>query len=402
VLIKKLDSEDNMALQEESSEQPESGWLSRYSQERRDLSASVEDALAMSPEQQWDEEDDEVGSWRQLKQKGSLIPPRLSLQSKQILTVHSGGFAEAAAAMQSEVAGVTGKTAKSTENTSRVNLWTRFARRVTTSLAALGANTYPEAFPIVPVSLHEEPQFLSWQHEISLLPPPISQDEVYGEGAEITLPSVRAIDATEGKFFAYPPSAGISRPAAEPATPGTRKQRVGHMTKIRLQTPPVATMAEPGEQQTIDTPMPEGMWIGGGMVAAPPKNGTPDIAITDLPEQISGTTSDYLPAIEMPVPGKAAARASLPVEEAAKSSTHNVGLMAIFGGGTIESGQSDITVADAHITSTCVVHVMLTANPGPVVVQYVSLQPDTGFTIHLTAPASVRTAFNYVILRGES
>jgi hypothetical protein len=326
----------------------------------------------------------------------------LSLQSKQIPTVHSGGFVESVAEMQPEVVSTFGEISKSTVNTPRVNLWTRVARRITTSLVALGSTTYPEAFPVLPVSLREEPQFLSWQHEISLLPPPISQDEVYAENTHITSPSVQTFDASAGGFSEYLSSPGASRQTVEPVAPGTRRQRLaGHMTKIRLQTPSISATSESTEQQTIDTPMPENAWIGSDMIYATPKNATPDMAMVDLPGKVSGTTSDHLPAIEMPVQGEEMMRVHLPMVEESQRDAHNVGLMAFFGSGTIESGQSDITVADSHTTSMCVVNVTLTSNPGPVVVQYISLQPHAGFTMHLTAPAAASTAFNYVILRGE-
>ncbi|HZR39057.1 MAG TPA: hypothetical protein VFB12_03000 [Ktedonobacteraceae bacterium] len=74
---------------------------------------------------------------------------------------------------------------------------------------------------------------------------------------------------------------------------------------------------------------------------------------------------------------------------------------ALSGSGIIESGQGDVIVSNPHVTSSSVVLVTLTANPGPVVVQYVSLQPQKGFTIHLTAPAAAKTPFNYIILLGE-
>lgn len=395
-----------MALQEEPSEQPLRGWFSRYSRERHDLSASVEDALAVSSEQQWDEEDDEVGLWSRSKQNGSLIPPRLSLQSKQLPMVGSGGFVEAAAEMQPEVS-ASGKTPESIASTPQVprdNLWTRVARRITTSLVALGSTSYPEAFPVLPVSLREEPQFLSWQHEISLLPPPISQDGVdHTDSPQFTSSSVQNFAALAG-FPAYPPSTEVSRPTVEPVTPAERRPRPGgHMTKIRLQTPPVSQTSMPTEQHAVETPMPEDVWMGGDMLSAIPKEASSDMAaMIDLPEQVTGTTSDHLPAIEIPMQQREeVVRAPLPVVEEAQHAAHNVGLIAFFGSGTIESGQSDISVADAHTTSTCVVNVMLTANPGPVVVQYISLQPHAGFTIHLTAPATASTAFNYVILRGE-
>jgi hypothetical protein len=42
--------------------------------------------------------------------------------------------------------------------------------------------------------------------------------------------------------------------------------------------------------------------------------------------------------------------------------------------------------------------VVLTGHPGPVVVQYVSLDPGRGFTVHLSAPVEHTTPFNYAML----
>lgn len=67
------------------------------------------------------------------------------------------------------------------------------------------------------------------------------------------------------------------------------------------------------------------------------------------------------------------------------------------GSGVIEQGQGDVTVADASISERSVVMVMLAGDPGPVVVQYVLLHPQIGFTVYLSAPAAASTPFNYVI-----
>lgn len=69
----------------------------------------------------------------------------------------------------------------------------------------------------------------------------------------------------------------------------------------------------------------------------------------------------------------------------------------LSGRGVLKPGQKDATIANPHISERSVVTVMLTDNPGPVVVQYVSLYPRRGFTFHLSAPAAAQTAFNYVI-----
>jgi hypothetical protein len=71
---------------------------------------------------------------------------------------------------------------------------------------------------------------------------------------------------------------------------------------------------------------------------------------------------------------------------------------AIAGSGQFERGQCDIAIAHPHVTPSSVVVVLLTGNPGPVVVQYVSLDPGRGFTVHLSAPVERTTPFNYALL----
>ena len=68
------------------------------------------------------------------------------------------------------------------------------------------------------------------------------------------------------------------------------------------------------------------------------------------------------------------------------------------GNGVFESGQSEVGVTNTRVTEQSVVVVMLSGDPGPVVVQYVSLQPRYGFTVHLSAPTVNVTPFNYAIL----
>jgi hypothetical protein len=70
----------------------------------------------------------------------------------------------------------------------------------------------------------------------------------------------------------------------------------------------------------------------------------------------------------------------------------------LSGVGTFEQGQCDLAVANTHVTASSVVVVVLTGDPGPVVVHYFSLQPGVGFTVHLSAPAKNATPFNYTLL----
>lgn len=66
------------------------------------------------------------------------------------------------------------------------------------------------------------------------------------------------------------------------------------------------------------------------------------------------------------------------------------------GSGMIEQGQEEVTVSCAQVSERSVVTVMLAGNPGPVVVQYITLHPDVGFTFHLSAPVIASTPFNYL------
>jgi len=73
----------------------------------------------------------------------------------------------------------------------------------------------------------------------------------------------------------------------------------------------------------------------------------------------------------------------------------------LSGSSIVESGQSEVAVANTGVKSASVVMAMLAGDPGPVVVQYITLRPQDGFTVHLSAPALAKTPFNYVILAGE-
>ena len=73
----------------------------------------------------------------------------------------------------------------------------------------------------------------------------------------------------------------------------------------------------------------------------------------------------------------------------------------LFGSGVFKRGECDVVIDNPHITRSSVIIVMLTSDPGPVVVHYVSLHPRVGFTAHLSAPAEREASFNYVILLEE-
>ena len=73
----------------------------------------------------------------------------------------------------------------------------------------------------------------------------------------------------------------------------------------------------------------------------------------------------------------------------------------LSGSGQFLRGQAELTIQNSHVSASSVVMVNLLGNPGPVVVQYYTLLPDYGFKVHLSAPVTTDTFFNYVILLGE-
>jgi hypothetical protein len=85
----------------------------------------------------------------------------------------------------------------------------------------------------------------------------------------------------------------------------------------------------------------------------------------------------------------------------AKGKTGRVAAESLAGYGFIKQGQRDVMIANTHISSSSVVIVTLVEDPGPVVVKFISLHPQIGFTLHLSDSASAEARFNYVILMGE-
>ena len=73
----------------------------------------------------------------------------------------------------------------------------------------------------------------------------------------------------------------------------------------------------------------------------------------------------------------------------------------LAGSGILKQGQQDLMVTNTHISSSSVVIVTLVEDPGPVVVKYISLHPQIGFTLHFSDSVEAVARFNYVILMGE-
>jgi len=70
----------------------------------------------------------------------------------------------------------------------------------------------------------------------------------------------------------------------------------------------------------------------------------------------------------------------------------------LAGNDVLKQGQREVAVNNARISPSSVVIVTLVEDPGPVVVKYITLRPQTGFTVHFSAPAEAEARFNYMIL----
>jgi hypothetical protein len=184
----------------------------------------------------------------------------------------------------------------------------------------------------------------------SVIPPRLSLQSRQLPALRLAIPGIVEGTAVPTPVKVEPASRLLHSAEAAPSEKASR--RLSHTTKVRLQVAPKSSVAS--------TPCQES-----------------DI----LPEP---TTSLDLSAV------KVTARD----QESHESSA------ILSGNGVIESGQSEIGVTNDRITEQSVVVVMLSGDPGPVVVQYVSLQPRYGFTVHLSAAAVNGTSFNYAILNG--
>lgn len=145
--------------------------------------------------------------------------------------------------------------------------------------------------------------------------------------------------------------------------------------------------------------------------APPSKKDAPRVGVRSEKQRLAGHTTkvrlEAAPKLEV---GQAPARFEKPA--AALEATTNPSILALgkagertetaaphmlAGSGVFERTQREVAVAHTHITGASVVVVMLAGDPGPVVVQYISLQPRVGFTVHLSAPTEKKAPFNYAI-----
>ncbi|GAC1397309.1 MAG: hypothetical protein NVS4B12_03970 [Ktedonobacteraceae bacterium] len=343
-------------------------WQDRIARERLNISESVEETLAdASSQEEWSNEEQKYVRVDRSTASTELVPPRLSLQSKVLPSVRPVSFVQSATAEIAAQQGATlakGKRQKS-QNT---NILTRFAQRFTSSLAAFGAVMQPEV-PAWSPSAHEYNE----SQERYLVPAPPTYVVAPIEVTQASPATViDAIPAT--------PSVSSSQPVKS-------KQRLaGHTAKVRLQNAPTSkvTSRQP-EREAIEQSRESREPIREPLVV----NVRLREKVQDAP--ISEHTVVKTPREEVQTPAH--------TTRAKKSTTDgSMRYASFFGTGSFESEQGEVMVKNTRTTASSVVHVTLTSHPGPTLLQYVSLRPEVGFTLHLTAPAAAKTTFNYVLL----
>lgn len=206
---------------------------------------------------------------------------------------------------------------------------------------------------------------------------------------------------------------------------GNRQRLAGHTGRVRLEAPPVLETPSPMARQMIsETPSP----MGRQTISETPNPMTRQ-TISETPREILDIaallSSPGAPAkTEMDIhPTQPARKEVQPLQLLARNALNKTGVGTqkhpavsrmfkgniraathdpLYGSGEFDCGQRDAIIKHPAIRASSVVIVMLTSNPGPVVVQYVSLLPHESFTVHLTAPATMHAQFNYMIFSGES
>ena len=377
-----------MALYEDRDTQAKQYWQSRLSRERLNISESVEETLAdVASQEQWSEEEQKHIPLDRSASSTDLVPPRLSLQSKVLPSVQPMGFVQSVTA---EIAAqqATAKEAEGRQKPRNTNILSRFAQRFTSSLAAFGSAMQPDVPTWSPTVKEQEEAFPQERH-LATLPSP--QGLAQRENVQMPIPTVvDAIPAT--------PS------TSSPQTIKSKQRLAGHTGKVRLQTASSPNATPPREELAMNTPTSQTVsqlkepdvyaWRENREALREPL--TVNVRLREKVQQApSASATETSLRKELQVEHKSSV-------EKKDVSTSRTSCTTFFGTGAFEGGQSEVMVRNTHTTASSVIHTTLTSNPGPTLVQYISLHPEVGFTLHLTAPVATKTTFNYVLLLDAS
>ena len=393
-------------------------WRKRIAKGRIDLSASVEETLEdPSVEQEiWLDEYDEVDGMNVIEahvEKASarppIIPPRLSLQTKPMTVV-----AEPANGPPSSL------DSQSTSHSGQhSSVFARLAQRLTSSLAAI---TAPFQVPEPELSPDRVPP----------MPVPVNTLQRRDGGIQtVTTVRVERSETTTTTIIGTSPvpySAPSGMPSSQAQIPQGKQRPAGYPTKVHLQAAPRGTSLHPPVNANASPTYPahentEPLALRRSLPSPRSAPTTVELSTAQPSKSLNdaaGMQADEKPAMTAEAISEMTTSGSVPTVHAPEKKTEEAGQIvqaghtaetvlatstalpgATFGSGSFEAGQGDVAIINQRIAGTNVVNVMLSSDPGPVVVQYVSLQPGTGFTIHLSAPAKMKTNFNYVVFQGE-
>jgi hypothetical protein len=346
-----------MTLREDRNEQNKQVWRTHLEQERLDLSASVEAALIDDGvlSQHWQDEFAEEDDPQRATSRTGIVAPRFSLQSTTLPAVPLERFGT----VTTDVHVV----ASSRENEERgqrsSGMLARLARRFTTTFTGINPSVkleIPQQQGMVSDtgrSITQDTEAYQSMPDHRQLSAPVDYSD---------MPLVRVIDTSPS----FAPT--VETPPSQPQPKEHHSLR--RNGKIRLQ-----TTEQPAVSKSLQTSTVEGQKTGEVLLA------------TDVKDTLSHRQI-------LPILPQQREEQSTPSSTMVSSAIHT----SPSGSGAFESEQSEVMVANTCITASSVVLVTLTTNPGPVVVQYISLQHEVGFTIHLTAPVAAHTTFNYFIV----
>ncbi|WP_338251334.1 hypothetical protein [Dictyobacter halimunensis] len=384
-------------MNEEHNEQNQQAWSSRVARERQGLSVSVEETMgdASSGELGWPEDDEHgMTNYTQSVHEPSLVPPRLRLQSRAIAAIQPEGDAVVDASSYTGVSSGEVEEGKLNTATQNTNILMRFAQRLTSSFGALNG----------PFPAEEASTELDFGRPVAV-----------GMKASALAAIADVEVCTASTITGSMPPAPKKSPATVKDAHG-RQRLAGRTTRIRLEVVP-----NPAAQKNKPARTTHGQNSDKAVEEVEQKDFVEQKSFFDL--QDSTTTGMHLPVHQLRREEAGSTSVHLPTVNAKKGETSNGNRLSaaekemprfettgalkratqgsLSGTAFFAPGQREATVANPHITAASVVLVTLTSNPGPVVVQYVSLQPQMGFTVHLTAPTSMHTSFNYIVLLGE-
>ena len=286
------------------------------------------------------------------------------------------------------------------------NWFSRFARALGSFLPRLGVGASASTLP----SLPGESQNLPSPHKTSVSHSVLrgkseatdsstrfrSEDEPKESFPVVQVPQKGSIEANSKNG---PRSLSVVQ--ASPMRLIENRQRLaGHITKVRLEAPPVPETPSPMARQVIsETPR--------EILDVSSLSSFPIISIkaeTDIrpPQPMKEEAApSQLPTRNVVNKTAVGPQKHLPTSHTLKGNSRIPARNLLYGSGEFNCGQRDAVVKNPAVRALSVILVTLTSNPGPVVVQYVSLLPYESFTVHLTAPTTMHTRFNYMIFSDE-